>query len=51
MVGVIRHGARLTIDPDFLHQDRQLLGCTYGSAREQTHHGGYPNWLSGAANP
>jgi len=32
IVGVIRHGARLTIDPDFLHQDRQLLGCTYGSA-------------------
>ena len=27
-----RHGAQLTIDPDFLHQDRQLLGCTYGSA-------------------
>ena len=32
IVGVIRHGAQLTIDPDFLHQDRQLLGCTYGSA-------------------
>jgi S-(hydroxymethyl)glutathione dehydrogenase/alcohol dehydrogenase len=32
IVGVIRQGAQLTIDPDFLHQDRQLLGCTYGSA-------------------
>ncbi|MGQ4810264.1 NDMA-dependent alcohol dehydrogenase [Candidatus Entotheonellaceae bacterium PAL068K] len=32
IVGVIRHGAELTINPDFLHQDRQLLGCTYGSA-------------------
>jgi S-(hydroxymethyl)glutathione dehydrogenase/alcohol dehydrogenase len=32
IVGVIRHGEQLTIDPDFLHQDRMLLGCTYGSA-------------------
>jgi NDMA-dependent alcohol dehydrogenase len=32
IVGVIRQGEQLTIDPDFLHQDRQLLGCTYGSA-------------------
>jgi len=32
IVGVIRHGEQLTIDPDFLHQDRVLMGCTYGSA-------------------
>ena len=32
IVGVTPHGAQLTIDPDFLHQDRMLLGCTYGSA-------------------
>lgn len=30
-VGVAPTGAQLTIDPDFLHQDRALLGCTYGS--------------------
>jgi NDMA-dependent alcohol dehydrogenase len=32
IVGVTPHGAQLTIDPDFLHQDRVLMGCTYGSA-------------------
>jgi S-(hydroxymethyl)glutathione dehydrogenase/alcohol dehydrogenase len=32
IVGVIRHGEQLSIDPDFLHQDRVLMGCTYGSA-------------------
>jgi S-(hydroxymethyl)glutathione dehydrogenase/alcohol dehydrogenase len=32
IVGVIPHGQQLSIDPDFLHQDRMLLGCTYGSA-------------------
>ena len=31
VVGVTPTGAQLTIDPDFLHQDRALLGCTYGS--------------------
>ena len=30
-VGVTPTGARLTIDPEFLHLDRALLGCTYGS--------------------
>ena len=30
-VGVAPTGAELTIDPDFLHQDRVLMGCTYGS--------------------
>lgn len=30
-VGVTPTGAQLTIDPDFLHQDRVLMGCTYGS--------------------
>ena len=30
-VGVAPTGAQLTIDPDFLHQDRVLMGCTYGS--------------------
>ncbi len=30
-VGVAPTGATLTIDPDFLHQDRVLMGCTYGS--------------------
>jgi len=31
VVGVTPTGAELTIDPDFLHQDRVLMGCTYGS--------------------
>ena len=31
VVGVAPTGAELTIDPDFLHQDRVLMGCTYGS--------------------
>ena len=31
IVGVAPTGAQLTIDPDFLHQDRVLMGCTYGS--------------------
>ena len=31
VVGVALTGAQLTIDPDFLHQDRVLMGCTYGS--------------------
>ncbi len=31
VVGVAPTGAQLTIDPDFLHQDRVLKGCTYGS--------------------
>ena len=31
-VGVAPTGAQLTIDPDFLHQDRVLMGCTYGSS-------------------
>ena len=31
VVGVAPTGAQLTIDPDFLHQDRVLMGCTYGS--------------------
>ncbi len=31
VVGVTPTGAKLTIDPDFLHQDRVLMGCTYGS--------------------
>ena len=31
VVGVTPAGAELTIDPDFLHQDRILMGCTYGS--------------------
>ena len=30
-VGVTPTGSQLTIDPDFLHQDRVLMGCTYGS--------------------
>lgn len=30
-VGVAPAGAQLTIDPDFLHLDRVLMGCTYGS--------------------
>ena len=30
-VGVAPAGAELTIDPDFLHLDRVLMGCTYGS--------------------
>ena len=30
-VGVTPAGAQLTIDPDFLHLDRVLMGCTYGS--------------------
>ena len=30
-VGVAPTGAELTIDPDFLHLDRVLMGCTYGS--------------------
>ena len=30
-VGVAPTGSQLTIDPDFLHQDRVLMGCTYGS--------------------
>ena len=30
-VGVAPTGSELTIDPDFLHQDRVLMGCTYGS--------------------
>ena len=31
VVGVTPAGAELTIDPDFLHLDRVLMGCTYGS--------------------
>jgi len=31
VVGVAPTGAELTIDPDFLHLDRVLMGCTYGS--------------------
>ena len=31
IVGVTPTGAELTINPDFLHLDRRLLGCTYGS--------------------
>jgi len=31
VVGVAPKGAELTIDPDFLHLDRVLMGCTYGS--------------------
>ena len=31
VVGVAPTGSELTIDPDFLHQDRVLMGCTYGS--------------------
>ena len=31
VVGVAPSGAELTIDPDFLHLDRILMGCTYGS--------------------
>ena len=31
MVGVTPAGARLTIDPDLLHEDLVLMGCTYGS--------------------
>ncbi|MCI0844095.1 MAG: Zn-dependent alcohol dehydrogenase [Chloroflexi bacterium] len=31
IVGVAPKGAELTIDPDFLHLDRVLMGCTYGS--------------------
>ena len=31
VVGVAPSGAELTIDPDFLHLDRTLMGCTYGS--------------------
>ena len=31
IVGVPPTGTRLDIDPDFLHQDRVLMGCTYGS--------------------
>ncbi len=30
-VGVTPTDSQLTIDPDFLHQDRVLMGCTYGS--------------------
>ena len=30
-VGVASTGSELTVDPDFLHQDRVLMGCTYGS--------------------
>ena len=30
-VGVAPTGSKLTVDPDFLHQDRVLMGCTYGS--------------------
>ncbi len=30
-VGVAPAGAELKIDPDFLHLDRVLMGCTYGS--------------------
>ena len=30
-VGVAPVGAELKIDPDFLHLDRILMGCTYGS--------------------
>lgn len=30
-VGVAPAGAELIIDPDFLHLDRVLMGCTYGS--------------------
>ena len=32
IVGVTPTGTRLDIDPDFLHQDRVLMGCTYGSS-------------------
>ena len=32
VVGVTPTGTMLTIDPDFLHQDRVLMGCTYGSS-------------------
>jgi len=31
VVGVTPTGAELKIDPDFLHLDRILMGCTYGS--------------------
>ena len=31
VVGVAPTGAELTIDPDLLHLDRVLMGCTYGS--------------------
>ena len=31
MVGITPAGAQLTIDPDLLHEDRVLMGCTYGS--------------------
>lgn len=34
-VGVAPAGAELTIDPDFLHQDRVLMGCTYGSCNSR----------------
>lgn len=30
-VGVTPTGAQLTIDPDFLHAERVLMGCSYGS--------------------
>ena len=31
-VGVTPTGAQLTIDPDFLHAERVLMGCSYGSS-------------------
>jgi S-(hydroxymethyl)glutathione dehydrogenase/alcohol dehydrogenase len=34
-VGVAPAGAELTIDSDFLHQDRVLMGCTYGSCNSR----------------
>jgi len=43
LVGVMRHGAHLPIDPDGFHQDRHLLGCTYGSAHRRA---GMPQWVA-----
>jgi S-(hydroxymethyl)glutathione dehydrogenase/alcohol dehydrogenase len=31
VVGNPPSGTQFTVDPDFLHMDRVLMGCTYGS--------------------